>query len=99
MLTEEILEERRRYNREYMRQWRSNPENRRRECTNRTRWDLQRKLQGAAADKASRPHTNGRGKPVCGFCHIRPPVRRVARLRILASGEFKSVRIPYCGQC
>ena len=99
MQTEEMLEERRRYNREYMRLWRSNPENRRRECVNRTRWDLQRKLHSAEAEKASRPHNNGRGKAVCGFCHLRPPIRQVSRLRILASGEFKSVLVPYCGQC
>lgn len=97
MQSETLLEERRRYNREYMRMWRSDPENRRRECLSRTRWDAHRKLQSTRVPANADMTT--RGKPTCGLCHLRAPVCHVMRLRILPSGEFKQVRVPYCGQC
>jgi len=92
-------EQRRRYNREYMRSWRANPVNRIEERENRRRWQFERKLREAL--KSPAPFTNERGKPVCGFCRINPPLREIVRLQVseIAPRGYVELRIPYCGEC
>jgi hypothetical protein len=87
----------REYKREYMRAWRANPRNRTREQVNRCRWAWARKFH--QAKRRIRRYTSLRDTPVCGFCGQRPPVEQVTRLKILTNGEYKSVTVPYCGQC
>ena len=87
-------EERRRYNRDYMRRWRANPHNLKRERINRQHWHYLRKLRDAAMGGYGEP-------PLCAFCHQRPPVCRVQRLEVVQGrpGGFVEVSVPYCGHC
>lgn len=89
--------ERRRRNRRYMRIWRANPLNHAKELARAASGRVARKWR--AAQRPIQPYTNMRGELVCGFCMKSAPVERVARLRILKSGEFQRVCVPYCGQC
>ena len=88
---------RRQYNRNYMRAWRKNPLNHARELARDQRLRLESKLRRSR--RGMKPYTNLRGQPVCGFCQKSPPIQHVIRLRILENGEYKSIRVPYCGQC
>ncbi len=83
-------EAKRQYNREYMRRWRSNPQNLERERVNRQHSYYSRKVREATSDG-----------PLCGFCHQRPPVCRVRRLEVVQGrpGGFVEVSVPYCGRC
>jgi hypothetical protein len=81
-------EVRRRRNREYMRAWRSQPENQERERQSRQRWHYHRKLR----------EEEGARHPVCGFCHRREPIAEVVRLRPIPTG-YVQVLVPYCGEC
>ena len=83
-------EARRQYNREYMRRWRSDPQNLERERVNRQHSHYLRKVREATSDR-----------PLCGFCHQRPPVCRVRRLDVVQGrrGGFVAVSVPYCGRC
>lgn len=94
-----MVNERRSYNRRYMRVWRSDPRRAARERVNRQKWYHERKLRDARQEW--RPYTNDLGQPVCGFCLKNPPIREVVRLRIpeFSNGAYVEVRIPYCGQC
>lgn len=75
-------------NREYMRQWRANPENRLKE--------VQRREQNNAYRKQQRQEHSLRN--VCVFCHARLSVTHVQRLVIKGNG-FRVVNVPYCGEC
>jgi hypothetical protein len=83
-----LLAQRRKYNRKYMRRWRANPKNQRRERLSRRGWLETRKI-GRVARRTGR---------VCGFCHLRAARSEVIRLRPAANG-FVEVRMLYCGQC
>jgi hypothetical protein len=94
-----VTEARRRYNREYMRRWRSDPRNYRREheCRERAYW--RQKISRARSER--RLYINRRGQAVCGFCWKRPPVRMAERLRISEAARtgYVKVLIPCCGEC
>jgi hypothetical protein len=92
-------EERRRYNREYMRRWRADPRHRLRELDSRVR-AYQAQKEGRAVNHR-RLYIDGRGRAVCGFCWRRSPIRLVVRLRIseAARNEYVKVLIPCCGEC
>ena len=92
-----VVIERRRRNRRYMRIWRANPVNHAQELARAARRRVMLKL--SVAERPIKPYTNLRGELVCGFCMKGAPVERVARLRILKSGEFQRICVPYCGQC
>lgn len=89
----------RRYKRDYMRRWRSDPRNVAQEAATRKRDYYERKcrrvLQALGAGAAT-PLA-----PVCGFCGHRAPICEVERLAIGtdAKGSFTPVRVPYCGTC
>jgi hypothetical protein len=93
-------EERRRYNREFMRRWRADPFHLAEEqAQRRQRYyaSKQRHIQHpAAAEKAS-----GGAKRMCGFCWKRPAVRKIMRLQVCESAPdgYAKVAIPYCGKC
>jgi hypothetical protein len=94
-----LVVKRRRYNRLYMRSWRSDPRHQAREREHREQWHYERKLRNAL--RTCDPYADDRAEPVCGFCHKNPPVTRVWRLEIrdLAPRGYVEVRVPYCGQC
>jgi hypothetical protein len=83
-----LLAQRRKSNREYMRQWRANPKNQRRERLSRRGWLETRKIRDVARHNSR----------VCSFCHQRAARSEVSRLRPVANG-FVEVRMLYCGQC
>ena len=89
----------RRYKRDYMRRWRSDPRNAAQEAEARRQGYYDRKCRRAIAqevEEARKPVV-----PACGICGRRPPVCEIERLVILAdkNGSFAPVRIPYCGIC
>jgi DNA-directed RNA polymerase subunit M/transcription elongation factor TFIIS len=89
-----IDEAKRLYNREYMRRWRSDPQNRERDRVNRKEWYYERKERTVrSVDSGSRS--------MCGYCHIREAVFEATRLRPSDRDPagFVEVRIPYCGKC
>lgn len=92
------LEKRRRYNRLYMRAWRTHPANITAERQNRARWHYQRKLREALQRTED---SDKKVNPVCGFCRKQQPVTKVWRLEIrdLAPRGYVEVRVPYCGEC
>lgn len=95
----DLREVRRRYNREYMRRWRTDPRNRLRNLEDRMRWYYERKVRDAMRPGAGPAPVNG--KSICGFCHRGLAVRQVARLQV-SSGlleRFVEVVVPYCGVC
>lgn len=81
------VDARRRYNREYMRRWRTDPSHREDERERRERGQYSRKLQRVT-----------QGRRLCGFCHQRPPKEEVLRLFSVPTG-YVEVRVPYCGDC
>ena len=96
--TQRITCKRRRYNREYMRKWRSKPMNR----------EMERKSRGWYCER--KPRNEGEGSPrslpkqeeeVCGCCGHRAPVTTILRLRVCdeAPGGYVEIRMPYCGKC
>jgi hypothetical protein len=94
-----LLEKRRRYNRDYMRRWRSDPTHIAREHEIRQQCYYGRKER---AEKEKRPpFTNDQGEPVCGFCRKNAPVTQIIRLRVCeeAPEGYVEVGIPYCGEC
>jgi len=94
-----VLEKRRRYNRLYMRSWRSDPRHQEYERANRERWHYERKMRNSL--RIHDPYTDDRGDPVCGFCRKSRVVTRVLRLEIrdYAPRGYVEVRVPYCGEC
>jgi len=89
----------RRYKRDYMRRWRSDPRNIAQEAVARKQGYYERKcrrvLQALGASAAEPP------APVCGFCGHRAPICEVERLSIGTDpkGSFTRVLVPYCGNC
>lgn len=94
-----LREAHRRRNRLYMRRWRSDPRHRSRAREENKQWYLNRKLR--EAQEPTRRHCTERGEPTCGFCHRRPPVGPVTRLRVSNDPRkgFVEVQVPYCGIC
>lgn len=78
----------RRDKREYMRQWRANPENRARVVAMRQRQNAKRKVE----------RSRDAGVKVCAFCRTHAPVKRIERL-ITTSAGFKAVYVMSCADC
>lgn len=97
---EQQLEHRRQYNREYMRRWRSRPENLAREKMHRQGWYYARKLRSTLEDPDSKP-TRHAARPLCLLCRLRRSVCRVQRLVVVEGrpGGFVEISVPYCGVC
>ena len=95
----DLREVKRRYNREYMRRWRTDSRNRLRNLEDRTRWYYERKLRDALRPEPERVLLHH--KPGCGFCHRRPAVCQIMRLQVSEGllEPFIEVRVPYCGVC
>jgi hypothetical protein len=89
----------RRYKREYMRRWRSDPRNLERELHTRLRAELTRRVRPMYGER--RLYFNRRGQPVCGFCWQRAPIKMQERLRVseAARDGYVKVLIPCCGEC
>jgi len=94
-----VLEEKRRYIREYMRRWRSRPEHQQLEHSSRRRCYNQRKLQNGS--NRLRCSTDPAVAPVCAICRKRPSVTTIVRLRLIdtAPYNYAEMRVPYCGEC
>ena len=91
------FEEARGRKRDYMRQWRSDPQHRQNERVRRQHFYFRRKLR-----RAQRPRYVGmRGQRLCGICGVRRPVEIIERLRVseVDPSGFVRVLIPYCGHC
>jgi hypothetical protein len=93
------MDARRRYNREYMRRWRADPQNCERERFTRLRAELQRRVRPMFGGR--RLFLNRRGRAVCGFCWRGQPIKMVERLRIseTEAREYMKVQIPCCAEC
>lgn len=87
------------YNREYMRRWRSTPNQkpRKKRCLRGTN---PRSTQGRFRPK-SKIRAKNDGAPICGICRRLRAICVVTRLQLTQDTEsgFRSVRIPYCGFC
>jgi hypothetical protein len=88
---EKDLAHQRRQNREYMRRWRTSPENRAKEKRRFAGMQWQRKLE-----RASQQPREGEIRS-CAYCR-QESVMRIDRLRPTENG-FKKVQLPYCGHC
>lgn len=90
---------RRRYNRIYMRRWRSDPRHFERELLTRLRAQFNRRVHRRYGER--RLYLNRRGGPVCGFCRRRAPIKMQERLRISEAVRdgYVKVLIPCCGDC
>src|SRR5579862_8627684 len=75
---DELLAARRKYNRTYMRRWRSKPSHTAREQMNRRRCYHDRKLRTAQIPRGR--YQNFQGELFCAFCRRRPSIMQVARL-------------------
>jgi hypothetical protein len=95
------IEERRRYNREFMRRWRADPFNQAMERKKRRDWYYERQKQRQPRERSKRCRALDQKKGVCGLCWRRPAVTTIVRLQICegASQQYAQVRIPYCGEC
>ncbi len=83
--------------RDYMRQWRADPQHRQNERVRRQHFYFKRKLR-----RANRPPYMGMsGQQLCGICGVRRPVEIIERLRVSEADPtgFVRVLIPYCGHC
>jgi hypothetical protein len=74
--------------RNYMRNWRADPENRQRERKTQVRWRLNQKVKVLSQSSGT----------VCGFCYSRPSIQMVERLITTRNG-FRRIFVPYCGRC
>lgn len=94
-----LLEKRRRYNRQYMRSWRADPNHRNHERKNRKRWHYERKVRAARGSYAR--FMNEHGEPVCGFCRKNPVQTEIVRLQVSENAPhgYVKLRIRYCGTC
>jgi hypothetical protein len=95
----EAAEERRRYNREFMRRWRSDPLHQAVERAKRRHSYAREKRRRAVERRNRRQACNG-NPAHCAFCS-RPAVRQIVRLRPSADAPegYVKIRIPYCGEC
>ncbi len=87
----DLAHQRRRKNREYMRRWRTSPENRAKEKRRFAGMQWQRKLE-----RATQQPREGEIR-TCAYCR-QESVMRIDRLRPTENG-FKKVELPYCGHC
>jgi hypothetical protein len=96
---EELVEEKRVYNRSYMRRWRADPRHAAREQLNRRRSYRRSKMRPSR--KPLSGDRDSRGELFCGFCRKRRPIMLVTRLKSPAgeASRYVEIRIPYCGQC
>ena len=91
--------ERRRANREFMKQWRADPQHQAVERNKRRqRYYACQKPQ--TVHEIDRLVAAGLDSQTCGFCS-RPAVTNIERLQIRddAPDGYVQIRIPYCGQC
>jgi hypothetical protein len=95
-----LLDRRRVRNREYMQEWRANPQHREVERKRRDQ-DYIMKKQRSARRLRLHPYTGVRGQKLCGFCGLGRPVEIVERLRISETDDevYVKVLVPYCGHC
>jgi hypothetical protein len=97
----DAVEDKRRYNREFMRRWRADPFHLAMErARRRERYyggQKQRRVSRADSSTPSSEHH----ETLCGFCWKRPALKKIARLRVCESAPkgYVKVRIPYCGEC
>jgi hypothetical protein len=93
------LTARRQANREFMRQWRADPQHLTKERQERKQRYYSRQKQKTLRDIAFASAT-GLQSQSCGFCS-RSAVRLIRRLQIsaVAPEEYVEVLVPYCGQC
>jgi hypothetical protein len=91
--------ERRRANREYMRQWRANPQHQAVERNKRQQRYYARQKPETVRE-VDRVVASGLNSRTCGFCS-RPAVTNIGRLHIRddAPNGYVEIRFPYCGQC
>ena len=89
----------RRYKRDYMRRWRSDPRHVAHEAAARKRDYYARKCRRVLAQLNAA--TREPQVPACGLCGRKNPVCEIERLVIGADalGTFTRVRVPYCGVC
>ena len=94
-----LLEEKRRYIREYMRRWRSRPKHQELEHESRRRSYRERKVRCAA--EATHSPANSAIASMCAICRRRPSTTTIVRLRPLekAPYSYAEMRVPYCGEC
>jgi len=94
-----VREERRAYNRRYMRRWRADPHHTAREQLNRRRAYHSRKLRTARTSGGR--YRNLQGEVFCAFCRKRPSTTLVTRLKSSVSDALRyvEIRMPYCGDC
>lgn len=95
------VEDKRRYNREFMRRWRADPFHLAAErAQRRQRYYAVHKQRRMERRATSRPASEGDEK-LCGFCWKRPALRKIVRLQVSESAPdgYVEVRIPYCGEC
>jgi hypothetical protein len=81
----------RKRNREYMRRWRTLPENRAKERLRHSGSEWQRRLTDAMEVRRDAEIRR------CAYCH-QSSVMMIQRLRATDNG-FKKVDLPYCGHC
>jgi len=94
-------EDKRRYNREFMRRWRADPFHLALEqAQRRQRYYEVHKRRKIERDSSS-PQARERDEKLCAFCWKRRAVRKIARLQVCESAPdgYVKVRIPYCGEC
>jgi hypothetical protein len=94
-----LLEEKRRYIREYMRRWRSRADHQQIEHQSRRRSYRERKVRCAAG--AAHSPANSASTSKCAICRKRPSITTIVRLRLLdeAPYSYAEMRVPYCGEC
>ncbi len=94
------VEEKRRYIREYMRRWRSQPEHQQVEHRNRRRRCCRERKSRCAAGST---HSPGQSTitSMCAICRKRPSVTTIVRLRLIDKSPYNyaEMRVPYCGEC
>ena len=97
----DAIEDRRRYNREFMRRWRADPFRLAAEQARRRERYYGGQKQRRIERAASSPHARERDKKLCGFCWKRPALKKIVRLQVSESAPdgYVKVRIPYCGEC
>jgi hypothetical protein len=93
------LEKRRRYNRLFVQRWRVDPADAEHEREKRQQCHYDRKVREARGKIPE--FTNDPRESICGFCHVRPSITEVLRLRVCeeARGGYLEIRILSCGEC
>ncbi len=94
-------EDKRQYNREFMRRWRADPLHAALEREKRRQRYYDGQKQRRLNRLVSSAQSSGRKGKMCGFCWKRPAREKIVRLQVCerASDGYVKVRIPYCGEC